>query len=124
MGFSDCFSSCMSPLPVPNVDGLNEALEFLHKLHDAWENAGGNEELLLSGLVAAGAVTGIDEAALAAAGGVTVLAYIALCVGCAAGCAGASIWDAIASSDTPDWLQSELTTAANDKGISKPDAVA
>ncbi|MCW3097937.1 MAG: hypothetical protein JWL77_3555 [Chthonomonadaceae bacterium] len=120
MSFMDDFRSCMSPLPIPDVDGLDEALEFVHKLHSAWENAGGNEEMLMAGLLAAGAVTGIDEGAIALLGTVTVLTYIAACVTCAVSAAGSSVWDFIFSSNTPTWLQDELRTAANDKGIAPP----
>jgi hypothetical protein len=124
MSFVDDFRSCMSPLPIPDVDGVNEALEFLDKLHSAWENAGGDEEMLMTALLAAGAVTGIDEGAIAALGTATVAAYIAACVACAVSAAGSSIWDLISSSSTPSWLQGDLRTAANDKGITPADATA
>src|SRR5262249_12800230 len=82
MSFSDDLTSCMSPLPAPTVEGANELMEFLDQLHSAWESSGGDEEMLLTALVAAGAVTGIDEAALATAGTVTVVAYLAALVAC------------------------------------------
>jgi NADH dehydrogenase FAD-containing subunit len=127
MAFADDFASCLSPLPTPGqlADTVGDLLDFLHKLHTAWEAAGGNDDELLTALVAGGA-TGIDEATaavLAEAAGVTVVAYITACVGCAVVAAGPAIWSAIASSDD-DYLKSQLTLAANDKGIPQDTATA
>ena len=40
--FSDKWGSCMKSkgLPVPNVEGINEALELIDKVHSAWEKCG------------------------------------------------------------------------------------
>jgi NADH dehydrogenase FAD-containing subunit len=124
MAFADDFASCLSPLPTPGQlgDSLSDLLEFLHKLHSAWEASGGDDEMLLTALVAGGAL-GIDEAtasALAAAAGVTVVAYLAACISCAVVAAGPAIWSAIASSDD-DYIKNQLQLAANDKGIAPPD---
>jgi len=85
--FSDKWVACMQGhgLPVPNLETLNEALEFIDKLHGAWENAGGGEELLIVGLIGAGAAIGLDEAALgvlATAGQATAVLYLGACIGC------------------------------------------
>ena len=62
MSFTDDFNSCMSSsgLPTPSqvFDSLSDALEFLHQLHTAWEASGGDEEMTLAALAAAGAATG------------------------------------------------------------------
>ena len=41
--------------PVPDLQDTKEALDFLHKLHNAWESAGGGEELTIGALLVAGA---------------------------------------------------------------------
>jgi hypothetical protein len=119
----------MSPLPTPSelVADANEAAEFLEQLHQAWENAGGDEEMLLSALVALGAATGIDEAALgvlAEAGTVTVTAYLSACVACLATTAAESVWAIVASNDTQPWLQNQLRDEANQQGIAQPNSTA
>jgi hypothetical protein len=131
MSFSDDFSSCMSsnslPSPGDIADSVGDLLEFVDKLHTAWESAGGDDEMLIGGLVALGAATGIDEAVLAALGeaaSVTVLAYIAACVACAVTAAGSSIWSRISASDTPSWLQGQLTAQAETQGVANPEATA
>lgn len=133
MGFSDSFSQCMSPLPTPSelLDAAGEVVEFLHKVHQAWEAAGGDEELTIAALVAAGAATGVDEATLAVLGEiaaqaaeVTVVAYTAACVGCLVGAAGSTIWQIVASNDTPSWLQGQLQNQAQQQGVTDPNATA
>jgi hypothetical protein len=125
MSFSSCFESCMSPLPVPGnfLESAEKFLDWLEELHSAWENSGGNDEALMVTLIAAGAVTGIDEAALTALAGVTVLTYIAACITCLTSCAASEIWDLISSTDD-SFIKDQLTVAANDKGIPKPDPMA
>lgn len=125
MSFSDDFTSCLSPLPAPQnvLDSAGDFLEWLHQLKDAWDAAGGNDEALITGLIAAGAVTGIDEAAVATLAGVTVATYIAACLGCLASAAGSAVWDLISSTDD-SYLKDKLTVAANDKGIPKDTQVA
>ena len=124
MSFSDDLTSCMSPLPAPTVEGANELMEFLDQLHSAWESSGGDEEMLLTALVAAGAVTGIDEAALATAGTVTVAAYLAALVACSVSVLASDVWDLISSNDTPSWLQSDLQAQAEQQGVEQPEATA
>jgi catalase (peroxidase I) len=125
MSFADDFASCLSPLPTPGnvLDSASDVLEFLHKIHTAWENSGGDDEMLLSALVTAGAVSGIDEAAVAAAGSVTVLAYIGACAGCAASAAGSSIWRALTASND-QFINQQVTLAANERGIPQDTAMA
>ena len=131
MSFSESFSQCMSPLPTPKeiLDSTGEVVELLHKLHQAWEAAGGDEEMTIAAVVAAGAATGIDEAALAVLGeiaadaaAVTVVAYTAACVGCLVSAAGTSIWQIVASNDTPSWLQGQLQDQAQQQGVANPSA--
>jgi len=74
--------------------------------------------------VAAGAVTGIDEAALATAGTVTVVAYLAALVACSVSVLASDVWDLISSNDTPSWLQSDLQAQAEQQGVEQPEATA
>jgi uncharacterized protein YfiM (DUF2279 family) len=126
MSFTDDFNSCMSSsgLPTPSqvFDSVSDALEFLHQLHDASEAAGGEAEMTLAALVAAGAATGIDEgvlAILAEAGEVTVSAYLGACSGCLIRTALSSgmSWRNLFASTNDQWLQNQLTVAANDQGL-------
>jgi len=128
MSFSDDFNSCMSSsgLPTPSqvFDSLSDALEFLHTLHNAWENAGGDEEMTLAALVAAGALVGVDETALAALGaaaGITVVAYLAACLACVVSVTGSSIWNMISSTDD-SWLKDQLVAQADQQNIPNPSA--
>jgi hypothetical protein len=98
-------------------------MEFLHQLHNAVESSGGDVEMTIGALVAAGALVGVDEAAIAALGeaaGVTVAAYIAACAACAVAAAGSSVWDTITASND-SYLTQQFTVAANDAGV-KPSA--
>lgn len=111
--FSENWVQCMhnSGLLVPTVEDANEALEFLHKLHSAWENAGGEAELTIGALLAAGALVGVDEAALAVLGEVAqvaVLFYISACVGCIASVALDDLKGLFASNEVPDFAVAEL----------------
>jgi hypothetical protein len=124
MSFSSDLSSCMSPLPAPTIDGVEEFLDWLHQVHTAWEASGGESEMLIAGLVAAGAVTGIDEAALAAAGAATVMAYLAVATGCMTSILASDVWDWITADTTATWLQSQLMAQAQSQGISQPEATA
>ena len=124
MSFSDDLTSCMSPLPAPTVEGADELMEFLDQLHSAWESSGGDEETLLTALVAAGAVTGIDEAALATAGAVTVAGYLSALIACSVTILASDVWDVVTSDVTPYWLQSDLQAQAEQQGIEQPEATA
>ena len=134
MSFSDDFASCMSssglPSPSEVFDALSDALDILHQLHTAWESAGGDEEMTMAALLALGAATGIDEAALAAlaaafadAAAITVTAYVAACVACAVSAAGSAVWDAIATTDD-SWLHDQLVAQADAQDIPNPTAMA
>jgi hypothetical protein len=128
MAFSSDFISCMAPLPAPGqvVDDAGEFVDWLERLHGAWENAGGEEEMTLAALLALGAWAGVDEtfvAAVAASAEITVVAYITACAGCLVSAAGSSIWGLISSSSDA-YIKDQLTVAANDKGIPQDTAVA
>jgi hypothetical protein len=127
MSFTEDFNSCMAstglPTPVEVFDSLSDAIEFLHQVHDAWETAGGDEEMTLAAFAAlGGAATGIDEtvlAALGAAAAITVTAYAAQCASCLVSAwvsTGISWSDFLASTDD-SWVQGQLTVAAQDQGI-------
>src|SRR5438445_13789247 len=100
MSFSDDFNGCLQStgLPAPGdvVDSVEDAVDFLHKLVLAGEASGGETEGTLAALAVVGGAVGIDEAvaaALAAAGTVTIAAYLSACASCIVVAAGSSIWD-------------------------------
>ena len=100
-------------LPVPDVQTLNEALEFLDKVHSAWENAGGGEELLIGALIAGGAVVGVDEAALAVLGEVAqvaALAYLGACITCLGSVAVDDLKGLFAAGQLPAFVVAQLET--------------
>lgn len=123
MAFIDDFSKCLSPLPTPAalIANSSDVTNSLISIARAWRAAGGTNDILLQTLVAIGAVTGIDEAALTAAGGVAVVTYISLCASCAVTAAGPLIWVSITSCTDP-YVQNALTVAANDAGVANPTA--
>ena len=117
--FSENWVACMhgNGLPVPDVEGVNEALEFVHKIHSAWENAGGGEELTIAALIAAGAFAGVDEAVLAVlaeAGAVVAAAYLSACIGCIAAVALDDLKGLFAQGELPDFVVAELETQGID----------
>ncbi|MCC8400460.1 hypothetical protein LJ655_00895 [Paraburkholderia sp. MMS20-SJTN17] len=118
--FSDRWSQCMqgSGFPVPTVDDVNEALDFLHKLHDASENSGG-AEVTIGALLAAGAVTGVDEAVLATLGEVAAVAvgvYIGACIACMGSVALDDLKGLFASNEVPDFVVAQLNGQGVDLG--------
>ncbi len=112
MGFGDCMQS--SGLPVPSVDSLNDAKEFIENLHQAWEAAGGEMEMTMTALLALGAITGIDEEAVAAVATVTVSAYIAACISCLAAAGVDALKQLFASSPPPDFMSQQLASLGVD----------
>ena len=111
--FSNKYMACMrsNGLPVPTLETLNEAKDFIENLHQAWEAAGGEVEMTIGALVALGAVTGIDEEILGALGqaaAVTVAAYIGACVGCLAVAGIESLQQFFASNPPQGFLQQAL----------------
>jgi hypothetical protein len=111
--FSDAWVKCMhgNGLPVPEIQELNEALEFVDKIHSAFENATGKEEITIGALLAVGAFVGFDEAALAAltqAAAITATAYLAACVGCLASVALDDLKDLFASGDLSAFVVAQL----------------
>jgi hypothetical protein len=121
MSFNDDVASCMSPLPAPTIDGVEEFGEWLHEVFNAFENSGGEAEGLMVTLVAAGAVSGLSEAAFAAVGTATVLSYLAVATGCMVKAAAPDIWHLITDPATPPWLQAQLAMQAQAQGIAMPD---
>ena len=112
MSFGDCMRS--AGLPVPSIDGLNEAKEFIENLHQAWEAAGGEADTTLAALLAVGAVTGIDEAAVAGAAAVTVSFYIGACIGCLAAAGVEALKDLFASNPPQDFMAEQLASLGID----------
>ncbi|SIT43293.1 conserved hypothetical protein [Paraburkholderia ribeironis] len=119
--FSDRWTQCMqgSGFPVPTVEDANEALEVLHKVHDAWENSGGEAELTIGALLAAGAVVGVDEGVLATLGEVATVAvgvYISACVACLGSVAFDDLKGLFASNAVPDFVVAQLNSQGVDLG--------
>lgn len=115
MSFSDDWAQCMrsNGLPVITLEDLTDIKDYIEELHSAWENAGGDEEMTLAGLAALGAATGIDEGvltALAAAGAVTVTAYIAGCVTCLASAGVDALRDLFAQSPPQPFMTDQLAS--------------
>jgi hypothetical protein len=117
--FSEAWAQCMhgNGFPVPDVETANEAVEFVHKLHSAWETAGGGEELTIASLIAAGAFVGADETVLAVLGEVAQIAvvmYITACIACLASVAFDDLKGLFASGDLPDFVVAELESRGID----------
>jgi len=112
MSFVDCMQS--SGLPVPSVDSLNDAKELIENLHQAWEAAGGEMDMTLTALLAAGAITGIDEGAVAAVAAVTVSAYIGACIGCLAAAGVEALKQLFASNPPQDFMSQQLASLGID----------
>ncbi|EEA01123.1 hypothetical protein BH160DRAFT_3557 [Burkholderia sp. H160] len=118
--FSDRWTQCMqgSGFPVPTVEDANEALDFLDKLHNALENSGG-ADVTIGALLAAGAVTGVDEAILATLGEVATVAvgvYIGACVACLGSVAFDDLKGLFASNAVPDFVVAQLNSQGVDLG--------
>lgn len=119
--FFENWVQCMDKngFPVPSVETANEAIEFVHQLHSAWENAGGDEEMTIGALLALGAAAGIDEAALAVLGEiaeVAVLVYIGACTLCIASVAIDDVKLLFANNELPDFMVAQLENQGVDLG--------
>jgi hypothetical protein len=117
--FAERWEQCMHGrgLPVPSVEDANEALEFVDKLHSAWENANGDEVMTIGALIALGAFTGVDEAAVEVLGEVAQVAavlYISACIACLASVAIDDLRRRFASADLPDFVVAELNSQGVD----------
>lgn len=116
--FFENWKQCMhgNGLPVPCVEDANEALEFVHKLHLALENAGGDEEMTIGTLITFGAA-GIDEAALAVLGEVAQVAaafYIDACISCIVSVALDDLKRLFANNELPNFVVAELDSQGID----------
>lgn len=113
MSFSDDWAQCMrsNGMPVITLDNLGEIKEFIENVHQAWENSGGETEMTLAALAAAGAATGLDEAVLEVLGTaaeITVVAYIAGCVSCLAAVGADALRDLFAQNAPQPFLTQQL----------------
>src|SRR5438045_1101685 len=85
--FSKAWIACMHNrgLPVIDVETVGEAIEFLERIRAALEKSGGDGKLTIGALLAAGAIVGVDKAALAVLGEAAQVAaalYLGACIGC------------------------------------------
>ena len=113
--FSENWAQCMhgNGLPIPNVEDASEALEVLHEIHSAWENAGGEITLTIGALVAVGALTGVDETFLLAAAQVAAMVYLSASIACIASVALEDLKIFSANGELPDFVVAEL----NNQGV-------
>lgn len=123
MTFASDWSACMSKkgMPVPQVDSVGEALELLHQLHSAAENAGVEPAHLvtLGTLIASGGATFLGEPALVILGGVAqtlVAVYVSAGVSCAFAVAALDVRGLFASNELPDFVSEELASQGIDLG--------
>jgi hypothetical protein len=119
--FFDRWSQCMqgSGFPVPSVEDANEAVEILHKLQSAWESSGGEVDTTIGALLAAGALTGVDEGVLAVLGEVATVAagvYLSACTACLGSTAYDSLKGLFASNALPDFVVAQLRSQGVDLG--------
>ena len=110
--FSEKWGQCMrgKGLPVPDIDGVNEAVELLDHIHQAIENTG-DAEVTIGVLLAAGAIVGVDEAALTVLGEVAQVAaalYLLECTSCLGSVAIGELRGLFASNDVPDFMVEQL----------------
>ena len=112
MSFTECMHD--KGLPVPSPDSLDDFVEFIDNLHQAWEASGGEADTTLAALVAIGAVTGIDETILAAAGTVAVGVYIAACIACLASTPIDLLRDLFKKIELPDFMGQQFASLGID----------
>jgi hypothetical protein len=110
--FSEQWGQCMrgKGLPVPDIEGVNEAVDLLEHIHEAIENTG-DAEVTIGALLAAGALVGIDEAALAVLGEVAQVAaalYLLACTACLGSVAIDKLRGLFASNELPGFLVAQL----------------
>jgi len=99
-----------SGLPVPDLDDLVEAKELIEHVHSAWESSGGELEMTIGGLLAVGAVVGVDEVALAVLGEaaeILVTVYITACIACLASSGIDALKDLFAMSPSEPFMSQE-----------------
>lgn len=107
--FFDAWKQCMlqSGLPVPTIDTVNEAVEFLHTLQTAWEQSGADEALLM-GALPASALVSFGKDAVGAVAGVVVLVYEKACISCLASVALDGLRSLASNGQLPDFVVAEL----------------
>lgn len=120
MAFSYDFKACLAPLPTPAeaLDTLADIMEFIEKLHGAFEAAGGEAEVTLAAAATVGAAAGVDEAVLevaATAGETAITVYIAACAGCAVKVAGADAVSKLLATSADGASKDALETALNEQ---------
>jgi hypothetical protein len=111
--FFESWQACMhrNGFPVPSVEDAKEAVELLHQLNQALENAGGEVEMTIGALIAAGALVGIDEGVLVVLGDVAQVAatvYIGTCIGCIGSVALPDLRRLFASNELPGFVVDQL----------------
>lgn len=118
--FSSDWEHCMSQhgMPVPHLESADEALELLHQLHSAAENAGvePGHVVTLGTLIASGGLTLVGEPALVVLAGVAQTAaavYVSQGVSCVFAVAALDVKRLFASNELPDFVAEEL----GDQGI-------
>lgn len=119
--FSSDWERCMSQhgMPVPHLEDADEALELLHQLHSAAENAGvePGQVVTLGTLIASGGLSFVGEPALVILAGVAQTAaavYISQGISCVFAAAALDIKRLFASNELPDFVAEELANQGID----------
>jgi len=100
-------------MPVPHVEDVDEAVELLHQLHSAAENAvvEPDQIVTIGTLIASGALTGMSEGALVILAGVAQTAaavYITESLACLSAVAAQAVKQLFANNELPDFAAEEL----------------
>jgi alanine dehydrogenase len=121
MTFASDWSACMSKkgMPVPTTETADEALELLHQLHSAAENAGvePGQILTIGTLIASGGLSAVGEGTLVILAGVAqtaVAVYVAAGISCVFAVAALDIKRLFASNDLPEFVADELSSQGID----------
>jgi hypothetical protein len=106
-------------MPVPTLETADEALELLHKLHSAAENAGvePGQILTLGTLIASGGLSAVGEGTLVILAGVAqtaVAVYVAAGVSCVFAVAALDVKRLFAANDLPEFVADELSSQGID----------
>jgi hypothetical protein len=113
--FSDAWVNCMrrNGLPVVEAKTVEEAIDFVEKIHTAFEKVGGDDKVLIGALLVVGGAVGLDEAALAVLGQVATVAavtYLGACILCMGSVALDDLKRLFAQGKVPDFIVSQLET--------------
>jgi hypothetical protein len=108
--------------PVIDAETVEEAVEFVEDIHSKWEKAGGDKEVTIGALIAAGAFVGVGPEALKAlnaAAKIVFLAYVTACISCMASVAVDDLKQLFSAGKLQDFFVAELSNENVDVGQAK-----